>query len=381
MRRHVGARFVIVGLLAVSCAFASAGNAGAKRPVVNAKAAGPKAPFYPSFFGVSAGAEITKLPDASFDREMNLMHHIGVHWIRAVFPWALVQPQDNSPDDEEWAYVDRLVNYADALGMQIDAIIDNAPAWAEVPPSPPTDCDTQPNFDINAYAAFSAEVAARYPTSVVSAIELQNAPNLPGTWDVPNACGYTRLMQASYTAIKAANPDVLVLTAGLGAQNAVRQGVHTIAGHEFFAQMYTYGAHGYFDVLSWHPYSYPCTPSQSCTQSRPWYKNDFVRQLMVNNGDGAKPIWATEFGAPTNGKPDDGHVTEDQQNSIMVDGLNSWVALPYAGPMFVFSFRDFGTDPAHKSNFFGLVSNDFKHKKPAYFTYRQIALGLKAKAK
>src|SRR4051812_36436439 len=189
-RKHLGTRFVIVGLLAVACTFAGVGPASAKRPgaTTAATAAGPKAPFYPDFFGMSAGAEITQLPDAAFDREMNLMDHIGVHWLRAVFPWSLVQPQDNNPDDEEWAYIDRLVNYANALGMQIDAIIDNAPAWSQIDPPTVSGCTKQPNFDINAYAGFAAEVAARYPTNVVSAIELENAPNLPGTWTTPDAC-------------------------------------------------------------------------------------------------------------------------------------------------------------------------------------------------
>jgi polysaccharide biosynthesis protein PslG len=379
-RAHLALRFAIVGLLAVACAFSGVAPAGAKRPGASSSAQvppGPQPPFYPDFFGVSAGAEITKLPDAKFDREMNLMHHIGVHWLRAVFPWALVQSQDADPDDEEWAYVDRLVNFANALGMQIDAIVDNAPAWAQVTPTH-VDCTNQPNFDINAYANFAAEVAARYPTSLVSAIELENAPNLPGTWTVPDACDYTRLMQASYPAIKAANPTVTVLTGGLGAQNAIRKGVQTIAGETFFSQMYDFGAQGYFDALSWHPYSYPCTPSQSCSQNRPWYKTPIVRQLMVDHGDGSKQIWATEFGSPTNGTSTDGHVTEDQQSSIMVDGMTSWVALPYAGPMFQFSFRDSGTDPTKKDNWFGLISNDFSHKKVAYYTYRQMALGLRS---
>jgi len=193
---------------------------------------------------------------------------------------------------------------------------------------------------------------------------------------VPDACDYTRLMQVSYPAIKAVNPDITVLTGGLGAQNATRKGVQVIAGDVFFGQMYSYGAQGSFDVLSWHPYSYPCTPSETCSQNRPWYRTPAVRQLMVDNGDGNKPIWATEFGSPTNGTSTDGHVTEAEQDSIMVDGMNLWVQLSYAGPMFIYSFRDAGTDTAHKDNFFGIVNRDFSHKKPAYYTYRQMALGL-----
>jgi hypothetical protein len=364
---------VAVALLAAACTFT--GTALTSAPAANAaRPNGPQAPFTPDFFGMSTGAEITTLPDQAFDREMNLMKHIGVHWIRAVFSWSLVQPQDASPANEEWPYLDRLVNYASALGMQIDAIVDNPPVWAEqsVPHIP---CTHQPNFDLTAYANFAAEVAARYPTSIVNAIELQNAPNLPLTWHTPDACGYTQLMKQSYPAIKAVNPSVLVLTGGLGAQNAIRKGQQSIAGDIFFGQMYDQGAQGYFDVLSYHPYSYPCTPSESCPKVRPWAKIPTVRQLMVDHGDGNKPIWATEFGAPTNGKLDDGHVTEAQQSSIMVDGMNSWVQLPYAGPMFIFAFRDHGTDPTKKDDWFGLVSHDFTHKKTAYFTYKSIATG------
>ena len=60
----------------------------------------------------------------------------------------------------------------------------------------------------------------------------------------------------------------------------------------------------------------------------------------------------------------------------MVDGMQHWVQrLQYAGPMFVFAFRDHGTDPTKKSDWFGLVSHDFKHQKPAYFTYQTMATG------
>jgi polysaccharide biosynthesis protein PslG len=362
-----------VALISVACAFTSATLTNLPSADA-AKPAGPVAPFTANFFGMSTGAEITTLPDTQFDREMNLMQHMGVHWIRAVFSWSLVQPQDASAADEEWPYIDRLVNYATALGMQIDAIIDNPPVWAEQ--SVPTiACAKQPSFNLTAYANFAAEVAARYPTSVVSAIELQNAPNLPGTWVVPDACGYVQLMKQAYPAIKAANPSVLVLTGGLGAQNVFRKGQQGFAGDIFFSQMYDQGAQGFFDVLSWHPYSYPCTPSQSCPKNRPWYKTPAVRQMMVDHGDGAKPIWATEFGSPTNGSVGDGHVDEPTQSSIMVDGMNQWVALPYTGPFFVFAFRDHGTDASKKDNWFGMVSNNFKHKKIAYFTYKSLATG------
>jgi hypothetical protein len=233
----------------------------------------------------------------------------------------------------------------------------------------------QAEFDVAAYAHFAAEVAQRYGSARVQVIELENAPNLPGPhsdWHTANACAYTRLMQASYPAIKAVDPNITVLTGGLGAQNNKRGGV---AGETFLESMYQYGAAGSFDAVSWHPYSYPCFPSQTCKKGRPWYRTDHVRQLMVDNGDSAKLIWSTEFGSPTQGSPNDGHVDENNQAAMMVDALKSWMELPYAGPFFVFELRDTGGSKKHKDNWFGLISHDGSKRKLSYYTYQYEAKG------
>ena len=143
--------------------------------------------------------------------------------------------------------------------------------------------------------------------------------------------------------------------------------------------MYQYGAQGSFDAVSWHPYSYPCFPSQSCDKSRPWYRTAVVRQLMVDNGDSDKLIWATEFGAPTNGTAHDGHVDENNQAAMMVDAFKHWMTFPFAGPFFVFEFRDTGGSTLHKDNWFGLASSDLSRRKLSYYTYKYEATGKKSK--
>ena len=329
----------------------------------------PKPPFTKDFFGMSVGAELTLLGENQFDNEMNLMKKVGVHWVRALIPWGLVER--DGPDNDNWILIDRLVNMVQAEGMQLLGIVDNPPKWAETNVPPVPTCVQQPPFDIGAYADFTAQVAARYGSARFAAIELENAPNLPGgAWDSANPCAYTRLMQASYAAIKAVDPNVTVLTAGLGAQ---RNDETAQAGDVFFANMYTYGAAGHFDVLSWHPYSYPCFPSASCPKDRPWYRTDTVRQAMIDHGDGAKPIWATEFGAPTGGVAGDGHQDENNQAAMMVDAMKHWVAFPFAGPFFVFTFRDYGTNPNDKSDWFGLESHSGKYKKLSFYTYQYEA--------
>jgi hypothetical protein len=101
---------------------------------------------------------------------------------------------------------------------------------------------------------------------------------------------------------------------------------------------------------------------------------------MVAHGDGAKLIWATEFGSPTNGAPGDGHVDEQRQSDIMVDAMTRFRDYPWSGPFFVFTIRDHGTDPRLKSDWFGLVSHDLAHEKIAFTTYRDLATGVGAAA-
>jgi hypothetical protein len=372
--RHIP-RFFRAALVTLCALSALVGGSVLANPApAGAGGGSPVPPFTKDFFGISTGAEIINLPDVDFAFQMNLMKKMGVHWIRVGLPWALVQPQSGDPAADDWTFVDRLYNFAGALGMQVDAIVDNPPPWAEAS-IPPISCDVQPPFDLTAYAAFAASVAQRYPASVMSAIELENAPNLTGLWRPPDACAYTELMRQSYAAIKAANPNVTVLTGGFGAQNAIRHGSQGIAGDVFIAELYAAGAKGTFDVMSWHPYSYPCTPSLSCPKNRPWYRTDAVRQTMVDYGDGDKPIWATEFGSPTNGKDGDGHVDEATQSSIMLDAMHLWVQKTYTGPFFVFTLRDHGTNPNLKGDWFGLVSRNYR-KKQAYYDYRYEATGI-----
>jgi hypothetical protein len=361
--RRVGTTAVAVSIAAgILLSNPVTADAGARRSTAQPT-------FTSTFFGMSVGADLTQERAALFDNEMNLMKHVGVHWVRAIIPWG--QVEHDFAGQGNWILIDRLVNIVQAEGMQLDAIIDNPPLWAYQSP-PTTDCASPPPFDINAYANFTAEVAARYGSARISAIELENAPNLPGAWPKANPCAYTRLMQASYPAIKAVDPNITVLTAGLGAQKNV---AGAQAGDVFFSNMYLYGAHGYFDVLSWHPYSYPCFPSGTCTVQRPWYRTSFVRQLMINNGDGNKQIWATEFGAPTNGVAGDGHVDENNQAAMMVDAMKNWVTNSFAGPLFPYEFRDTGGLVTKKSNWFGLMSHDSVHKKISYWAYQFEATG------
>jgi hypothetical protein len=364
------AAIVVASAAATIGAVVSVGSKPAARGVVR-PAGAPVPPFTKDFFGMAMGADLVQASDALFDQELNTMKKIGVHWVRASIPWSLVEPHGPQAQEEDWILVDRLVETVQAEGMQLIGIIDSPPIWAgaSVPQVP--GCTVGPPFQLDAYATFAATVAARYTSSALSVIEVENSPNLVGVWPTPDPCDYTYLLKQTYAAVKAVDAGIVVLNGGVG---GTRNKGGNYSGSTWVSALYAHGAKGSLDALSFHPYSYPCSPSEGCT-GRSWDDLPKVRQTMVNYGDGAKKIWATEFGSPTSGTSTDGHVTEARQSSIMVDAMNQFVAYSWAGPFFVFEFRDYGTDVLDKSDWFGLVSNDMKHRKPAFFAYQYEATG------
>jgi len=357
----VGGVVVTVSMFA---AVPASGAFGARDRAPDARAALPA-----SYFGMSVSANFTQLPSSTLRQSLNLMKGIGVHWLRVTVPWGRVDHVREYPD--KWKLIDRAMSAAATRGMVVDAIIDNPPDWA-AENIPHIACKVQPPFDLTAYAKFAAAVAKRYPSSVLGAIELENSPNLPGIWRKPDACAYATLVKTAYPRIKAVAPDVLVLNGGIGGTTT---GDGSISAVDFLAGLYRNGVKGDFDALSFHPYSYPCIPAQPCSKDRTWNHLPDVRALMVQHGDGGKQIWATEFGAPTNGVAGDGHVDEQLQSDILRAGLTEFHQFPWAGPFFAFTFRDYGTNPRRKADWFGLVSHDLRHHKIAFDTYRELATG------
>src|SRR5207248_11741382 len=98
--------------------------------------------------------------------------------------------------------------------------------------------------------------------------------------------------------------------------------------------VYANGGRGYFDAVGDHPYCYNgtfnCPNTYSLTSA--WSQIADTPQSLVGlmnaNGDGNKKIWATEFGAPTNGT---NAVTEAHQASMITDAYALWKSYPFSG--------------------------------------------------
>ena len=336
-------------------------------PVVVPPPPPPPAPSttYPRF-GIAAGGNIQNLSAADLSGDLDMYKSAGSRWARIDINWEVIQR--GGPTSYDWAPFDRVVQASTSRGLTVLAGILYTPAWAR----PANTNGTYPPTDLANYASFARAAAQHYAPMGVHTWEIWNEPNI-GFWSpAPDPAGYVQMLKLAYPAIKQVDPTAFVISAGLSPYGAYGQASGTQMNPlTFLERMYAAGAAGSFDALGWHPYNYtgiffhPASAWSQVSETTP-----SARSMMVANGDGAKQIWGTEFGAPTG--TSSSAVSEASQAQLVTDGYAKWKTWSFAGPLFWYSARDQGTDTADREQNFGLVHNDYSSK-PSLAAYQAAA--------
>jgi hypothetical protein len=196
-------------------------------------------------------------------------------------------------------------------------------------------------------------VASRY-AGKVAAYEVWNEPNYYRFWEpTPDAAAYTDLLKVAYTAIKKADPNAVVVGGVIAA--APDTGTQAIDSVRFVTEMYEAGAAGYFDALSFHPYSTALFSQGGSVAGSPLMMANQIHDVMAAYGDGNKKIWATEYGMPS------AMVTEQGQAEYIDDFLTTWRTLDYAGPAYIHTIRDLASFDLIQASF-GVYHQDWTEK-------------------
>ncbi len=208
----------------------------------------------------------------------------GFTWLIQLLEWREIEPV---PGEYFWEYADWLVRAAQYYGLDLVLRLDHPPEWSAP-------------VDVSSYAAFAGRVAARY-RGRVAAYVIWNEPNLAAEWEGhrPDAVAYTELLCAAHAAIRAADSQALVVSAGLAPTN---QTDHSALDDRLYLQaMYDAGAAACFDLLGAHPYgfAYPPDDPAGAHEGLNFARLADLRAIMVEQGDGSKPIWVTELGWTT----------------------------------------------------------------------------------
>jgi polysaccharide biosynthesis protein PslG len=284
---------------------------------------------------------------------LNAMQSMGVTDVRIAVPWAFIQPTAPTPGSDptyDWSQLDTIVNAAAARNMGVLGVISFTPTWASPPGAAPYSSPPDPSM----FAGFASAVASRY-AGKISGYEVWNEPNGAMFYSSTDPAQYTELLQAAYPAIKAADPSATVIGGVVGS-------VVTLPGVAvdpvtFVGGMYSAGAHGYFDALSFHPYQYTTPFSQGGTlPNSPLLQLQAIRDLMAQHGDAGKTVWATEYGEPSS-------IAGDvNQASYINDLLSTWSTYNYTGPVFIHTTRDLATGSINPDDTFGLFQTDWTAK-------------------
>ncbi|MGB5757850.1 MAG: cellulase family glycosylhydrolase [Acidimicrobiales bacterium] len=306
----------------------------------------PSAPVGPVELGLSPGAWILDLEPAELERDLQLMADLGIGALRLDFDWSRIESTRGRLD---WEPTDRIVEAAAAEGIAVHGLLAYTPSWAR----PPGTSDKHPPEDAGAFAGFATAAAERYRPAGVRSWEVWNEPNVENFWEGgADPESYARLLRATADAVRAVDPDAIVISGGLA---PARDRDRELSAQTFLRRMFDELEPGLVDGVAIHPYSYPAAPSDRSKDWNLFGRLPAIRDLVAESQGRAVPIWLTEFGAPTG--TSDAAVSEADQANIIGESLRCAGRLDWIGPLFLYNLRDRpGGAPDDAEDNFGLSS-------------------------
>jgi len=225
-------------------------------------------------------------------RTFEMAREMGASWVVEYFPWGYYEPEKGRYD---WSHPDLVVEHAVAQGLTLVARIDFVPGWARPPDST---FRHLPDEHFADYAEFVAAFVQHFAGRVRHVI-VWNEPNLSFEWGyrLPDPAAYTRLLQLTYAQVKAVDPSVMVLAAGLAPTLAPPGSEWGMDDLEFLRRIYAAGAQGAFDGLAIHAYGWTLSADDTPAPDRLNLRRaELLQQVLQENGDGSLPCFITETG-------------------------------------------------------------------------------------
>ncbi len=319
-------------------------------------------------------------PDTT-SRDLTLATTAGFHWQKSLFEWRLIEGAGKGQFD--WTDSDRVVRATRSAGLEVLARIDFQPDWArkdQAHNGPPDNYQDYSDF----ISAFVSRYRADSPVGRVSAIEVWNEPNLDREWgnqtiNAQSAADYVRLLGGAFQAAHAANPSIIVVSAGLS-PSGVTDG-HSADDLQYLQWMYDAGLQGKFDVLGAHAnteapdVATPLGVLKDFPHPSFYFRRiEQLRQVMVDRGDASRQVWLTEWGWTADTVHKDYSwfaVSENKKAANLVQAFqyarDNWS--PWIGLMSVWTLSDPTWTPDNEE-YWWAISNPDGTPRPAYVRIR-----------
>lgn len=256
------------------------------------------------------------------------LSQLGVNWVKLDVSWADIEPLEGELD---FSTLDATISAIDALGVNILLNVYEAPAWTRsgYTLNQLLQLNSGPPEDFADFGTFMTSLATQY-AGVVDAYEIWKSPNLLKYWTVPvydsepvlgengdygfpdeiqlGAIYYVGLLEAGYDAVKIADPDALVITAGLAPVGST-DNYNFIATGTFLNNMLLLGAANYSDGIGAVFGASAVPPTAECCTQPPGVDShfesflqyfleilEFYDDVMTRNDAGDVPVFVTQFG-------------------------------------------------------------------------------------
>lgn len=238
-------------------------------------------------------------------RDLNLIRDMGFTWVKQQFAWRDIEGL--AKGHYSWELADEVVRRANNRGLKLLARVDRQPFWSQAEGTPPL--VNAPPANLQDFGDFCFALADRY-RGRIAAYQVWNEPNLGREWgdQPPDPAAYVELLKTCYIAIKRADPQALVISAGMAPTGTWTDLV--MPDDLFIQKMYEAGAAPYFDLLGVHAPGFKAPPEAAPDEvaASPelggqrffcFRRVEDLRAIMVAQGDGDKQVAVLEMGWTT----------------------------------------------------------------------------------
>jgi hypothetical protein len=315
------------------------------------------------------------------DKTLQMAREAGLGWVKQHFPWEDIELRkdkffDDRLNKSTWEKYDRIVDTARKHNLEVIARLDRPPQWARrdnsVPEAPPDDFDDYGDF---------VEEFVRHYKGKIRYLQVWNEPNIYPEWGNRGVDpeGYVRLLRVAHQRAKAVDPNVRILSAPLA--QTLEKSPRNLSELDYLQRMYRAGAGAHFDILFANGYGFDRPPDDPPDPNvLNFQRAALVREIMLANGDAAKPVWFNELG--WNAAPESfplerllwKRVAEPQQAEWVVQAIqNARQRWDWAGVFCIWYFRQAGQIPSERADYyFRMVDVGFTPR-PLYNAVKKAA--------
>ncbi|MCA9917423.1 MAG: hypothetical protein KC445_05690 [Anaerolineales bacterium] len=185
---------------------------------------------------------------------------LGLDWVKMQIQWWLIHP---SPDADQWFFYDGVIDEAANHNLNLMVSVVGSPDWTRAAGN-----HIGPPDDYNEYANFLTELINRHPGQI-DAIEVWNEQNLDREWQTANGISpedYVRFLQVAHDAIKAADPNIIVISGALS-PTGTGDWVRWADDFEYLDRALAAGLLNYADCVGAHHNGYNIGPDVAFDQA------------------------------------------------------------------------------------------------------------------